>query len=316
MNKPVLYILLSFLNIYCFGQSNLVPNHSFEDTVYCPIGTAQPDALAVWYNPTSASPDYYNSCSPFGAGVPINDWGFQMAQSGNAYVGLATIGFNILDYREYLQVKLSEPLVKDQIYCWSMWISLLDSVDFASNNIGIALSTTPSTAFGSDNLLPISFYGYENTIQYDAVGWVKIGSTFKAIGGEEYLTIGNFLPDAMTSIVQLQQNSIGGEAAYYYVDNVFLGECTTDFIFPNVFTPNGDGNNDLYTFLTLGVDEFDFRVLNRWGESVYQSSNNISWDGTFNGVNCNDGQYFYVYNFYNSSTKTNETKTGFIQLIR
>lgn len=316
MNKPVLYILLSFLNIYCFGQTNLVPNHSFEDTVYCPISTAQPDAVAVWYNPTSASPDYYNACSTTGGGVPENDWGFQYAQDGHAYIGIVTYANTPNIYREYMQVKLIAPLEKDQSYCWSMWISLLDSGDFVSNNIGISLSNAQVTAFGSQTLLPISFSDYVTEIQYDAINWVKIGGTIKAVGGEEYLTLGNFLDDANTSVIQILENSTGGPSSCYFIDNVFLGNCIVELDFPNIFTPNNDGVNDVYSYRPIGVENLDFRILNRWGECVYQTSDSITWDGTFNDLPCNEGVYFIACNYYNLETQQNDFKTGFIQLIR
>ena len=67
---------------------------------------------------------------------------------------------------------------------------------------------------------------------------------------------------------------------------------------PNVFTPNGDGQNDLFTLMT---DAFlgpctDMDIMNRWGESVFVSQgNNITWDGrNFSGEPCTAGTYFYV----------------------
>ena len=70
------------------SQQNLVPNPSFEDTMHCPNGTNDPGAVSLWYNPSGASPDYYNVCSTNGGGVPWNDWGYQYAQEGHAYIGL------------------------------------------------------------------------------------------------------------------------------------------------------------------------------------------------------------------------------------
>ncbi|MBK8498597.1 MAG: gliding motility-associated C-terminal domain-containing protein [Flavobacteriales bacterium] len=67
---------------------------------------------------------------------------------------------------------------------------------------------------------------------------------------------------------------------------------------PNVFTPNGDGQNDVFT---LTSDAFlgpcsTMDVMNRWGESIFLSQgNNITWDGrNFAGEPCTAGTYFYV----------------------
>lgn len=54
---------------------------------------------------------------------------------------------------------------------------------------------------------------------------------------------------------------------------------------PKGFTPNGDGQNDkMYPFL-VGIQQLKyFRIINRWGIVVYQSSNDLpGWDGTYKG---------------------------------
>lgn len=54
--------------------------------------------------------------------------------------------------------------------------------------------------------------------------------------------------------------------------------------FPNAFTPNGDGVNDILFVEGLNIDEVYFAIYNRWGEKVFESfSQEEGWDGTFNG---------------------------------
>ena len=64
---------------------------------------------------------------------------------------------------------------------------------------------------------------------------------------------------------------------------------------PNVFSPNGDGKNDIYQVFTYGgVKYFEMEIFDRWGEKVYQSNDIKSgWDGTYNGVLVNAGLYVY-----------------------
>jgi gliding motility-associated-like protein len=68
---------------------------------------------------------------------------------------------------------------------------------------------------------------------------------------------------------------------------------------PNIFTPNGDGNNDEFTFLykTVGVETFRCVVVNRWGVTIREFNDvHDSWDGTDkSGDESQDGVYFYVY---------------------
>ncbi|MCW5908740.1 MAG: gliding motility-associated C-terminal domain-containing protein [Chitinophagales bacterium] len=51
---------------------------------------------------------------------------------------------------------------------------------------------------------------------------------------------------------------------------------------PNTFTPNGDGNNDVFQIYGQGIKTIDLKIFNRWGELVYKSNNQFDgWDGTY-----------------------------------
>jgi gliding motility-associated-like protein len=68
---------------------------------------------------------------------------------------------------------------------------------------------------------------------------------------------------------------------------------------PNIFTPNGDGDNDFLSFYekSQAVTEFTCVIVNRWG-IVMDELNSItdSWPGTDkSGSECPDGVYFYTY---------------------
>ncbi len=59
------------------------------------------------------------------------------------------------------------------------------------------------------------------------------------------------------------------------------------FNVPNAFTPNGDGKNDRFRPIAIGMKSIDiFRVYNRWGQLLYSSTDigkGGGWDGTFAG---------------------------------
>ena len=53
---------------------------------------------------------------------------------------------------------------------------------------------------------------------------------------------------------------------------------------PNAFSPNGDGENDVFRIYGVGIEDVDFRVYNRWGELVFHTTDrNQGWDGTYKG---------------------------------
>ena len=67
----------------------------------------------------------------------------------------------------------------------------------------------------------------------------------------------------------------------------------------NIFTPNGDGNNDEFTFVhvSFAVAEFSCVVVNRWGVKIAEfNAITDTWDGKdASGSVCKDGTYFYTY---------------------
>ncbi len=95
-----------------------------------------------------------------------------------------------------------------------------------------------------------------------------------------------------------------------------------DYKLPNTFTPNGDGQNDLFIpFPYRFVSKIDFKVYNEWGGLVFKTSNpDILWDGTnINGKKLSDGVYFYTCAVYTSTTNDSSRPSislkGFIHII-
>ena len=67
---------------------------------------------------------------------------------------------------------------------------------------------------------------------------------------------------------------------------------------PNVFTPNGDGINDLFRPYPYDfVESINMHIYNRWGMLIFKTTNpDILWDGKnqFTKQDCVDGVYYYV----------------------
>jgi gliding motility-associated-like protein len=62
----------------------------------------------------------------------------------------------------------------------------------------------------------------------------------------------------------------------------------------NVFSPNGDGQNDELFMETASLEKFSLRIFSRWGQMVFETDDpNIKWDGNFNGTPLNSGVYVY-----------------------
>ena len=67
----------------------------------------------------------------------------------------------------------------------------------------------------------------------------------------------------------------------------------------NIFSPNNDGINDVFTFdnFSKGISDFQCIITNRWGIEVAEINGiKNGWDGkNKNGDFCTDGVYFFTY---------------------
>lgn len=86
---------------------------------------------------------------------------------------------------------------------------------------------------------------------------------------------------------------------------------------PNVFSPNGDGKNDLFN-VRVGKDiiGIDMTIFDRWGQEIYHTNNlNAGWDGTNDGKSADIGVYQYIVKV-RYRDNTNEIFKGDVTLLR
>ena len=94
------------------------------------------------------------------------------------------------------------------------------------------------------------------------------------------------------------------------------GSCC-NIALPNAFTPNNDGQNDLFRIIGRGKQDLvRFVVQNRWGQTVFETTDDTrGWDGTFNGKPQDMGVYFF-YVKYNCQDGQTYEKKGELMLVR
>ena len=64
---------------------------------------------------------------------------------------------------------------------------------------------------------------------------------------------------------------------------------------PNAFSPNGQGENNIFSVLGGPYKELEFRIYNNWGELIFESDEQKrGWDGTRDGVAQPIGVYIYT----------------------
>ena len=67
-------------------------------------------------------------------------------------------------------------------------------------------------------------------------------------------------------------------------------EVDCEIFIPNVFSPNGDGQNDRFEIEGIQSRQNTVRIFNRWGQVVFEANN---YRNTWDGRNVPDGTYFY-----------------------
>jgi gliding motility-associated-like protein len=80
-------------------------------------------------------------------------------------------------------------------------------------------------------------------------------------------------------------------------DSVLLRQCDLLIWMPNVFTPNGDGVNDVFLPKYKSDVEITFQMLifNKWGEQIFSTTDiNKGWDGTYKGMLCTEDLYTWT----------------------
>jgi len=227
MKKIYIILFLSCLSASGFTQ-NLVPNPGFEDFTSCPNDHCQIYKATGWKS-LSFTPDYFNACDPLDLSVPSNMFGFQNAQTGNAYAGIGSDVGVYGSYRDYIGTHLITPLDIGKKYYINFKVSLANGSHYAINKIGAQLSTISYEIIPYDcnnqvaNFIPNNHAQvYNNSIISDTLNWTTIQGSFIADSVYQYLMIGNFFSDDSTMHVNtnLSGNIYG---SYYYIDDVYLG---------------------------------------------------------------------------------------------
>lgn len=208
---------------------NLVPNPGFEQYKFCPGGYNQSQAefhVTDWRSPNRGTPDHFHECSVGAADVPHNWAGVSPAREGQGYVGLY-LWMSIKDYREFIQAKLTEPLLKDTLYTLQFYFKLSSYSRFAIDRIGLLLSDSIVTYSGDGPAKsePTFSMIQDSALTVNTGAWERAHWTFRAKGGEQYITIGNFWGDQTKHYSIKFRNTpeqMLKDASYYYLDDVRL----------------------------------------------------------------------------------------------
>ena len=124
-----------------------------------------------------------------------------------------------------------------------------------------------------------------------------------------------FIPSTQLSTTLYATQTVNGCEGLPTQFNIFVQPC--GFIIPSAFTPNEDGENDIWNIVDIDLNYPENKVFiyNRWGENLYQSiQGNYSskpWDGKYKEEFLPAGSYYYIieFNDYENTSPINGVVT-------
>ena len=202
------------------------------------------------------------------------------------------------------QIILERPVNDSVTYIWSdstsgprfevdstqqVWLAAFNECGFVVDTMNILFNGEIKTELGEDtnicDLDSIQLSGSDSTATYFwSTGDTTI-SIYTEVGLDENYIVTIFKGECAKVESKRVRSS-----------DIFCESIDCDVEFGNVFSPNGDGLNDLFRITSdCDVYSFDMSIYNRWGQLVNYSRNvAYGWNGFINGEPAAEGVYYFV----------------------
>lgn len=198
----------------------------------------------------------------------------------------------------------------DYIYNWSPSISLIDSATVTPTaNTTYTVVVTDACGLTISDTISITVFPIHANFGYDFITNQSVQFQNQSTGGVSYYwnfgdgahdssstdenPIHNYLNEG-TYIVMLITTNVEGCKDTIYQSVEVLPDFY--FYFPNAFTPNANGRNDLFMGYGAGIKKYNMKIFDRWGEKLFETDDLYTgWDGTFKGEKCPSAVYAVIF---------------------
>jgi gliding motility-associated-like protein len=252
--KRLIFTILFIFGLGTGFAQNLVLNPSFEDVIDCNYNTYVHTIHNTytncrnWYGVNGRITRFFTDCEPkiaYNYHVPNNNWGYQYARTGGAYLGVGNTGINGVGNSEcdYPASHLKDTLIAGKEYCARFFVVVPDNFNKSFDRVGMYLSK--DSIFSSDYLCICSITPQieelTGNMVDDTLNWIQISGSFIANGGEEYIALGFFLDyyDITTYTIYPSLPSAYKEVGMY-LDDIAVYPCDAP-----VYMADGGGDVQL-----------------------------------------------------------------------
>lgn len=187
------------------------------------------------------------------------------------------------------------------VYWLRTWLNGCSSID----TIHIGQSNRTTINIGSDTTFCGSFIWTIDGGEGKFWKWSPTGETTRFIQAEYFGTYTLHLTDSNNCV---------------FMDTLsIIQDCHADvkLFIPNAFTVDGNQLNDHFKAQVTGVDWFEMKVFNRWGQMVFSSTNSeVGWDGTYQGKPLSQDVYIWIIEYRPMFSEQKKSIKGNVTLLK
>ena len=196
------------------------------------------------------------------------------------------------------------------IYLWTPNVSTQDTVTvWPPSSTNYIIKVTDACGYSKSDTVNVTVYSIHADFQFAFTTNQTVAFENLSTGAVSYFwNFGDSSSDS-TSTLQTPEHYYANEGTYKVMlvstnqngcpDTVYKTVIILpDFYFysPNAFTPNKNGDNDVFTGYGLGIKTYRMRIFDRWGALLFESNDiNIGWDGTYKGADAEYDVYVCVF---------------------
>lgn len=265
--------------------------------------TSTPDNMVVTVNPVPVVNATSNSPLCEGDALQLN----ANTINGATYVWTGPNGFTSTS-----QNPLIDPVTTADAGNYTV-VATLNGCTSAPDVVAVTVSDVNAgfTASPSSGVSPLNVTFTNTTTGGTAYSW-DYGNGFTE-NTTSTTTSQTYITDSTYTVTMIAVNADGcsdtATVLINVVPNFFI-------IIPNVFSPNGDGVNDVFELDLAGVNTLHVEIYDRWGLFMYgYDTLTGSWNGEKDGKEASEGVYYYIIQLMDSQN-TEHKYTGHITLTR